>query len=327
MEKGNKLSSFKNVLSSNGALIAMIILFAAGFILFDSFRSGVNIMNILRQTSYMAIMAVGMTFVILTGGIDLSVSSVFGISGVLAALINKNVTDNIIILIVVPIAVCAAIGIINGLIVTKLKITPFIATLAMMMGIKGFGLLISESGQAIAIKNEAFAVIGKGNVAGLPVPVIILIAVTIVAMFVARYTVYGRNCYAIGGNADAVIMKGVNINKTKIMTYMLSASLAGLAGLIIAARSNVGKITIGTGYEMDVVAAVVIGGTLLSGGSGKVLNSVFGMIIITLIGNLITMKGDVSWMWQNVITGVLLIVILIIQSVQIKSGKMLTKRT
>jgi ribose transport system permease protein len=325
MENSKRLYGFKNLLSSNGAFIAMIILFIAGAILFDSFRTPTNIFNILRQTSYMAIMAVGMTFVILTGGIDLSVSSVFGLSGVLAALINENLTDNFIILIILPVAFCAGIGVINGLIVAKMRITPFIATLAMMMGIKGLGLLISDSGQAIGIKNEAFAVLGKGDVAGFPVPVIILIAITALAMFLARYTVYGRNCYAVGGNAEAVVMKGVNINKTKILTYMMSAALAGVAGLIIASRSNVGKITIGAGYEMDVVAAVVIGGTLLSGGSGKVLNSVFGMVIITVIGNLIAMKGDISWMWQNVITGVLLIVILIIQSVQIKSGGLTAK--
>ena len=325
MKKNISLSSFGKVLSNNGALIALLILLFAGSILFDTFLTTLNIVNILRQSSYMAIMAVGMTFVILTGGIDLSVSSVFGLAGVMAGLVCENVTDNIFALVFIPLAGCAAIGLLNGLIVTKLRITPFIATLAVMMGIQGAGLMLSDGGRAISIRSERFAVIARGNVFGIPVPLIILIFVLVAAMFVAKYTVYGRSCYAVGGNADAAVAKGINVNKTKIITYTLCATLAGIAGLIIGARSGVGKINVGAGTEMDVIAAVVIGGTLLSGGVGKVLNSVFGMIIITVIGNLIT-KGNFSFMWQSAITGVLLIVILIIQSIQIKSGKALAKK-
>ena len=325
MNKSNFASTIKKIGSNNGVFIAMILLFVFGSVLFGKFLTITNFLNIFRQTSYMAIMAIGMTFVIISGGIDLSVSSVFGLSGLLAALINKHLTGNLAVIIILPLLASAAFGLLNGVIVAKMKITPFIVTLATMMGIKGIGLLISDGGQSFGIENTAFAVIGKGDVFGFPVPIIILIVITALAMFVARYTVYGRNCYAVGGNTEAVIMKGVSIAKNKIITYTISGILAGLAGLIIASRSNVGQITVGAGYEMDVVAAVVIGGTLLSGGSGKVLNSVFGMVIITLIGNLITMKGDITWMWQNVITGVLMIAILIVQSIQAKGSKLFAR--
>ncbi len=223
-----------------------------------------------------------------------------------------------------PLAACAGVGALTGFCVTRLKIQPFIVTLAMMSGIKGLGLLITGGGESLAVSSDAFKQIATGKVGELPVPAIIMIAAFIIAIIIAKYTTFGRNCYAIGGNEEAAVMKGIPVNKTKFFTYLISGLCTGLAGAIVAARTYSGNILLGDGYEMDVIASVVLGGTLLSGGRGNVLNSMWGALIITIIGNIINLN-QISYLWGGCITGGLLLVILVSQSRMTTRQNMVTQ--
>ena len=320
----NRSINAKHIITQNATLVATIAMIVVAGIAFDSFFTVTNLSNIFKQASMIGIMAIGSSFVILTGGIDLSTGSLFGFAAVMCGVVD-TFCPNPFVMGLIAIASCAGFGALNGFCVTKLRIPPFIVTLAMMSGVKGLGLIITEGGNTLSISAEGFTDIATGTIGSIenamgkeigvvPVPAIIMVVGFIIAMLVAKYTVFGRNCYAVGGNEDAAVMKGISINKTKFMTYLISGICCGIAGVIVAARTRGGQITVGDGYEMDVIASVVLGGTLLSGGQGKVLNSMWGALIITMIGNIINLNPEISYLWEGTITGILLLVILVAQS-------------
>ncbi len=307
-----KTNPSKSFIYNNSAQIITLMLIVIGALISPSFLTLNNFTNVMRQTSFYGIMAIGMTYVILTGGIDLSVGSVFAFAGVFTSYIQEL---PLFLIILVTLVLCALMGTLNGLFVARLNIAPFIVTLATMMGYRGICLLLTDGGITRNISNEAFINLGRGDLFGIiPIPVVILLTTLFISIMVLKFTPFGRKVYAIGGNVEAARMMGINPQTIKIFTYTISGVFAGLAGLLMAARMGSGEPVAGTGSEMNAISAIVLGGTLLSGGKGNVVGTFFGALVLTLINNMMNMMGNMSSQVQNVVMGGFLIVIVVIQS-------------
>lgn len=302
----------KKIFRENSALVIMVLMLLFGTFLYSNFMSLNNLTNVLRQVSFTGIIAVGMTFVILTGGIDLSVGSIFAFASVFASYLQGQALP----VMILGILLCTTlIGGLNGLVITYCKIPPFIVTLATMMGIRGVCYLMTDGGITRNIANDTFTVLGRGYIFNfLPVPVLILILVILLAFFILKYTPFGRFVFAVGGNEEAARMMAIKTNKIQIAVYAISGFCSGLGGLLMAARMSSGEPVAGSGYEMTAISAVVLGGTLLSGGKGSIRGTVFGAIVLGLLNNLMNMQGNMSVQMQNVIMGVLILGIVIMQS-------------
>ncbi len=261
-----QLNIYRSVL-----ILLVICVFAT--ILSPSFLSVANLFNVFKQITVAGIVGCGMTFVILTGGIDLSVGSILGLAGVLASGILES-TGNAGAAILVALAVGIGCGAVNGFFVAVCEIPPFISTLGMMTLLRGC-ILVYTKGSPIPIKVDAYKFFGKGTVAGVPVPVIILIILFLIAHYVLTQTSYGRSIYAFGGNREAARLSGISVRFTEWMAYTLNGLMCGVAGVILTARLGSAQSTSGTGIEMDAIAAVILGGTSLSGGVGFVLPTVW----------------------------------------------------
>ncbi len=296
-------------LSKYQSIIGLIIFSIIISFLSDRFMTGSNAFNVLRQTSINAIIGVGMTFVILTGGIDLSVGSTFAFSGAVAAYLVGSGSHPITALII-ALTVGAAIGVTNGLIITKGKLQPFIVTLATMTIFRGVTLVFTD-GKPISPGYEAnaeiFAAIGNGYTLGVPNPIIIMIVTVGIGYFVLKHTTIGRYVFAVGGNEDATRLSGVNVHRVKLFAYGISGFLAALAGIIITARLSSAQPTAGTGYELDAIAAVVLGGTSLAGGIGSVLGTVVGALIIGILNNALNLL-NVSSYYQLLVKGLVILI-------------------
>jgi ribose transport system permease protein len=274
-----------------------------------------NLRNILLQISVNLCLSIGMTLVILTGGIDLSVGSILAFAGAVAAgLLKDGLTISIfgVVLqftpfgaIVAGIAVGLALGLFNGLIITRLKVAPFITTLGMLGIGRGLTMLWTD-GHPITNLGPVFGFMGMGVWLGVPMPVWISAALVVVFYFVSRVSTLGRYIYAVGGNEKATAYSGVNVDRVKLWAYALGGALAAVGGLVLTARLNTADPKAGGGYELDSIAAVVIGGTSLSGGRGSILLTVIGCLIIGVLNNGLSVL-DVSAYWQLVIKGVVLV--------------------
>lgn len=310
----------KNWLKNNGAWIAIFILILVPSVVYgDKFFSAANAFNVLRQMSMIGLISIGMTCVILTAGIDLSV----GATVALAAVMSAGLTGRSVFLaIVLPILAGVLIGAVNGFVIAKLKIVPFIATLAVQMAVRGIAYIVTDI-QSIPVAESAagFAILGRGYFYGIPIPVIILALMLLIMGFVCRRTSFGRSLYAIGGNEDAAKMMGIKVARNKALAYVLTGALSALAGVILCSRLGAGQPLSGVGWEMDAVAAVAIGGTLLSGGVGGVGKTLSGVLITALIGNIINLQGNINTYVQQIVMGAIVLVVIIIQRrMQMKQG-------
>lgn len=306
-------TTLKDKIMKYRAIIGLILFCIVISMLTDRFFTVSNLLNIFRQTSINAIIAAGMTFVILTGGIDLSVGSVAALSGAIAASIISSDT-NIFIAVLIALAVGACAGGINGIIISKGKIQPFIATLATMTLIRGATLVFSD-GKPISTGHEKqaelFGKIGSGYILGIPIPIYIMVLVFALAYYLLKHTRIGRYVYALGGNEEATMLSGINISRVKIMVYTLSGILAAVAGIIMTARLSSAQPTAGSGYELDAIAAVVLGGTSLGGGVGSILSTITGALIIGILNNALNLM-NVSSYYQLMAKGfVILLAVLI----------------
>lgn len=304
-----------------GILIVLAVMIAAGAILsFDTFFTWSNFSNVLRQASIIGIMAVGMTFVIISGGIDLSVGSNMILSSVFAAKFFLAYGD--VAMMLIALAIGTAFGFVNGLMITKFKLPPFILTLGMMS--VGAGLTLIYTDAKIVTGYDAFTkTIGAGYIADfLPIPVVIFIAVGIIGLILEKNTLFGRYSYAIGGNEEAAKLSAININKYKILFYTFCGFLCGVAAIVMFSRMGSASAEIGKGSEMDVIAAVVIGGTAMSGGVGSVGGSMIGAIILQLATNILNMLGVPSYA-QQAFKGAIIIAAIIIYQQQ---AKMIAKK-
>jgi len=253
-----------------------------------------------------------MTFVILTGGIDLSVGSLVAVSGVIAALLANRGT---VFAVAAAIAFTAALGLVNGLVIAKARIQPFIATLAMMIAARGLALVYTgEQSVKAETATASFSWLGRGAIGFIPVAVLILIIAYIIASQVLSRTPFGRHVYAVGDNEEAARLMGLNVKRVTIGVYTLSGALSGLAGVILASRLGTGQPVAGTGWELDAIAAVVVGGTLLTGGQGGVGSTLVGVLLLGVIFNLFNLEGTISPWWQLVLRGLILLAVVIIQN-------------
>lgn len=268
-----------------------------------------NLLNVFRQTSINAIIAAGMTFVILTGGIDLSVGSILGFSGAIAAgLLAGGV--NIFFAILAALIIGAVAGMFNGIIITKGKVQPFIATLAMMILLRG-ATLVYTSGRPIpvpaATTSPIFRKIGAGYIAGIPIPIFIMAIIFLICYVVLTQSKFGRHLYAVGGNEKAAKLSGINTDRIKVLAYTISGMLASIAGLIVTSRLSSAQPTAGDGYELDAIAAVVLGGTSLVGGQGSILGTIIGALIIGILNNALNLL-DVQSYYQMIAKAVVILV-------------------
>lgn len=309
MEQISKRSS--RVFQQLGPLLAFILLFIIVAILNPSFLAPLNILNLLRQVSINALIAFGMTFVILTGGIDLSVGSTLALSSALMAGMIVSGIDPII-AIVISALLGAVMGAVNGILITKGKVAPFIATLATMTIFRGLTLVYMNGNPITGLgDNYAFQLFGRGYFLGIPVPAITMIITFIILWFILHKTSFGRKTYAIGGNEKAAFVSGIKVDRVKWMIYSLAGMLAALAGAILTSRLNSAQPTAGTSYEMDAIAAVVLGGTSLSGGKGRIFGTLVGALIIGTLNNGLNLLG-VSSFYQQVVKGIVILIAVLI---------------
>lgn len=297
--------NLKENASKYKSLIGLVLL--CGIITFvaPTFLTLSNITNVFTQVSVNAIIAVGMTFVILTGGIDLSVGSTLAISGALAASIIKS-TGNIYLALIASSAVGIGIGLINGLLIAKGKIQAFIATLATMTIFRGV-TLVYTNGTPISKLPDSFVMLGNAKVGFLPVPVLITIIVAAIAIYVLSQTKLGRYIYALGGNEDSARLSGINTTKIKTLVYVVSGFASSVAGVIIASRIGSASPNAGVGFELDAIAAVVIGGTSLAGGEGRISGTLIGALIIGVLNNGLNLM-NVSPFYQSIVKGLVILV-------------------
>jgi ribose/xylose/arabinose/galactoside ABC-type transport system permease subunit len=295
--------------------------FVAEFILFSFlspyFFTADNLLNVSLQVSIIAIIAAGMTFVILTGGIDLSVGSMVALAGVVATALLKASSSVSLLLAVALIGgllVGALSGVLAGVFITRFNITPFIVTLALMTVWRGVAFVYTE-GRPIWELPEAFHFLGNGRVAEVPIPSIIMVAVYLCSHVVLTKTPFGRYVYAVGGNREAARLAGIRTDRVLLQVYMLCGVLSALSGILLASRMNSGQPNAGISYELDVIAAVVVGGTSLSGGRGSIIGTFIGAMLIAVLRNGLNLLNVGSY-FQQVIVGVVILLAVLMDQVR-----------
>ena len=301
----------KFLVNNSTLIVFLFMLVIAGF-LSDKFYSGDNITNVLRQSVPLGLAALGMLFVILTGGIDLSVGSVMAFISVAVAILIPEI--GLWPALFASLFTAAIIGAGAGSLVTMFNIAPFIATLAMMTIARGLALIISK-GQPIFIEDTSFVDFGTGYLFGLPNPVYVLLAFALLAHCVYKYTVFGRLTISIGSNETATRFAGIKVGWYKFAVYALSGFACGLAGVLASTRTGVGSPVLSVGFELDVIAAVVVGGASLAGGRGTVINTIVGVMILSIISNLMNLM-NISGYNQQVVKGVIIIAAVMLESLK-----------
>ncbi len=294
----------RDLLARYGTLLALVLLIIVASLLSPRFLTTVNLTNVLRQTAIVGVLGIGMTFVILTAGIDLSVGAALALVVVLVAGVLKQ-SGSIPLAMLVGIAAGAVVGLVNGLGVTWGRVQPFVMTLG-MLGIARSIAFLYTGGVPIPVLNNAFLRLGYGYVAQVPVPSIVFLVLLVLAALVLRFTPFGRYVYAIGSNEEAARLSGINVKRFKILVYVLSGVTASIAGILYAAQLAVGPPIAGEGYELDAIAAVVVGGTSLFGGQGGVIGTFLGALIIGVLGNILNLIG-ISPFAQPLAKGALII--------------------
>mgnify|MGYP004644848895 FL=1 len=293
------------------AAIALVVLVVALSIASPMFLSTSNLMGILRQAAVYVIMGLGMSFVMMTGGVDLSQGSLLALIGVISAYIVQNV-GSIPLAILASVVVGAVIGSINGTIISCLNIPPFIATLASMYLCRGLTLVITQA-SPIVLTNDAFKWIGTGSLLGLPVPVYIFLIAAAVGQFILSYTATGRFILAVGSNQEAARLSGIKTRWNKCKAYILSGIMVSIAGIVYVSRLGAAQATAGQSYEMEAIAAAVLGGTSVMGGEGTVFGTVLGAIVVAIVRNAMVLL-EISTYYQQVVTGAVILIAVIIDT-------------
>lgn len=305
--------NIKGFIAKYGVVVGLIIIVVFFTIMKSNFLSINNILNMLRQTSINGLLAIGMTFVVLTGGIDLSVGSIVGASGMFTALIARTATGlPWYLAVIVGVCVGILLGAINGTLISYLKVPAFIATLGMLSVARGITFMASDA-KPVPGLNKEFLYIGRGDVARVPIPVIVLIVVLIVSFIVLYKTRYGRYVFATGGNPVSARVSGINVKASICSVYIISGALAGLAGVILTSRVTSGVSQSGTGYEVDAIAAAVIGGNSLAGGRGRLWGTIVGFLIMGVMNSGLDMMA-VSTYWQLIIKGTIIVAAVMLDS-------------
>ncbi|MBO1511838.1 ABC transporter permease [Metabacillus bambusae] len=313
-KQGQFKNSILNFLNKMGIIVVVILLCLLFSILSSDFLTWNNIVNVARQTSISAILAAGMTFVILTGGIDLSIGAIVALSGVCAVYFSGFMPAPLGIL--CGILIGGAAGYVNGFLTSVTRLPAIIVTLGSMTYLRGIAYVVT-GGYPLMVESSFFKSIGTGYVGPIPIPVIIMIVVFVIAHLVLKYTVFGRNIYMVGGNEEAARLTGIKVTSSLTWVYTISGICAGIAGVILAARLFSGQPNAGMGYELDAIAAVVLGGTSLVGGVGFIIGSLFGALFMGILSNGLTLL-NVPYYWQLIIKGLVIVLAIYIDRVRRK---------
>ena len=303
------------LLQRQGALIALVVLVVFGTLRYgENFATGFNLSSFTGDTAKYGLVALGMTFVIMTGGIDLSVGSVVALGGDVASKVSEH---GLLPGLLAGTAAGAAVGAVNGLLITRLRLQPFIVTLATLLAVRGLALTLAGTRAAVAAPGD-FQKLGNWSLLGLPVAAWAMLLAFLVGAAVLNYTPWGRRVLAIGGNVDAARLMGLPVARTTFSVYVLSGALAGCAGVFLGSQNGSVDTAAGQGWELSAIAAVVVGGTLLTGGVGSVLSSLVGVLLLQLIFNLIVFENgkgfiNISSFWESVIRGAFLLVVVLLQ--------------
>jgi inositol transport system permease protein len=326
-QMGHQIS---RVFSKYGIFLIFAVMVLGASLLSPAFLSSTNLINIVRQMSVVGLIALGVTGIIVSAGIDLSSGSVVGLTAVVAASLAQSPDNSVAFYpglhlpLIVPVAaaclVGALVGLINGSLIAKTRIPPFIATLGTFTAIRGAANLYT-SGRPISDLTDDYDFIGQGDVFGVPVPIIILVVMAVVTHVLYAHTKFGKYIYAIGGNEQAARVSGINAARYKMLIYVYASFLAGLAGVVVSSRIGSGQPGLGVGYELDAIAAAVIGGTSLSaGGIGTVAGTIVGALIIGVLNNTLDLM-NVSAFWQQIVKGCIIVGAVILDQLKNRGGK------
>jgi ribose/xylose/arabinose/galactoside ABC-type transport system permease subunit len=304
------------IIGTYGVVVALAALVLFGFLRYDRFLGFFNVMSVLRYNSMFALVALGMCFVIMTGGIDLSVGSVAALGSVASALASPH---GIAAGLAAGVGAGLAAGLVNAVLVTRGNLMPFIATLATMLAASGSALLLAGNQTVSVSYDSGFTAIGQGNFWVFPIPAVIALVTYVIGSVVLNYTSTGRTVLAIGGGEDASRLMGLRTDRVKFLVYVASGCLAGLAGVVLASQFGAGQPIEGVGWELFAIAAVVVGGTLLTGGSGSVLTTLAGVLLLGILFNILNFENGMGWIslsayWQSVIRGLFLLVVVLLQA-------------
>lgn len=299
MKRQEKISGVDFV-RKYGILLVLVVMWIILLCISPTFRTVDNAVNILRQVSVNGIIAIGMTFVIMTGGIDLTVGSLIAVAGVVGGSILVKQPSNVAGAILAALAVCAFFGALNGFFVAYMRVPAFVATLAGMTIARGFAYVYSD-GKPYTLSSQAFSAIGKGKL-----PIIIFLIIALLSHILLSRMKFGRYIYAAGGNIKAAAASGVKVKSVLLRVYILGGVLAGIAGVVLSARTNSGQPAVGVGYETDAIAAAVIGGTSMTGGIGSIGGTLIGILIIGTLNNGLNLL-DVSSYYQQIIKGMIIL--------------------
>jgi ribose transport system permease protein len=294
-------------------LLILAVICVVMSIITNSFARVANLFTVAKQISMIVLIALGETLVLVAGCFDLSVGSIAGFTGVMMSIV-VNGTGSGILGILVSLSLGCAIGAINGLLITKAGINPFIATLGMMNIVRGTVTTMTK-GLSISVMNDLISAIGQGYIGPVPIPVILMIFFVIVFHILYRKTIFGSNIRAIGGNQEAARISGIQIDRHKIAIFVISGAMAALAGIIMVGRINTGQPIAGQGWEIDAIAAAIVGGTALSGGQGTILGTLIGAALIGVMSNAMVLMS-VSMYFQQVFTGLVLIGVVAIDTIK-----------
>lgn len=313
------------------ALIALVVVFS---ILSPNFLSSQNLITISKHVAINAIIAVGMTFVVLTGGIDLSVGAIAGLSGMIAGgliyeglvlnLFGITIYYHVVVVIIISIIIGVLVGFLNGILITRFNVAPFIATLGTMYVCRGSAMLRSNGKTFPNLQgkpelgNTGFPFLGAGRIIGVPISVWLMIILVIIGVYLSKKTPFGRYVFAVGGNEEAARLSGIRVKKIKTLVYMISGGCAALVGLIISSELVAAHPATGEAYEMNAIAATVLGGTSLAGGRGSISGAILGAFVIGVLNDGMVMVG-VSSFWQTVIKGVVIVAAVIFDQLQSRS--------
>jgi ribose/xylose/arabinose/galactoside ABC-type transport system permease subunit len=304
------------LISQNSVIVALMILIIFGSLRYDHFLGAFNILTVLRYNSMFALISLGMCFVIMSGGIDLSVGAVAALGSVVSALLSPY---GLWVGLIGGTAAGGLLGLVSAFTITRLRIAPFIATLATMLAARGIALLLANN-QSVSVSYDTdFTQVGQGDFLGFPIAAWITLLLFGLGSSALNFTSWGRYSLAIGGNADASRLMGLPVDRVTFSLYLLSGLFSGLAGVLLAAQFGAGQPTEGIGWELFAIASVVVGGTLLTGGQGSVITTLAGVLLLGLIFNILNFENGLGWIslsayWQSVVRGVFLMLVVMFQS-------------